>query len=202
MTKDEFGKIMMALQGIYQKENLFQNDVTREIWYTALQDIPYDVMMMSVQKWIATEKWSPSVAELRNIAAEIVNEPIPGCEEAWEKVREIARDYSPYDPERTEARIAELDDITRQCLKLVDIKSVAYTENIAVDRAHFIKTYEVLAQRKKTSNQEPQTLRTAIGAIQPKPELADREDRVGIPVFAEQEKEDSEFHAELRERFL
>lgn len=203
MTKDEFGKIMMALQGIYQKENLFPNDVTREVWFSALQDIPYDVLMMAVQKWITTEKWSPSVAELRSLAAEIVNEPIPGFEEAWEKVLRIARDYSPYDTERTEAKIAELDDITRQCLKLVDIKSIAYTENLGVDRAHFMKTYEILANRKKTQNQEPETLRTAIDARQPKADvLTKRDNHVGIPVFSEPEREDSAFHEELRQRFL
>ena len=203
MTRQEFAILAKALRATYKKDKFLSESDEQEVWYTMLQDIPYDVMSMAVQKWITTQKWQPSIAELRSLAAEIANEPIPGFEEAWEKVLRIARDYSPYDTERTEAKIAELDDITRQCLKLVDIRSIAYTENIAVDRAHFMKTYEILANRKKTQNQEPETLRTAIEARQPKPDvLIERDNHVGIPVFSEPERENSAFHEELRQRFL
>ena len=203
MTRQEFAILAKALRATYKKDKFLSESDEQEVWYTMLQDIPYDVMSMAVQKWITTQKWQPSIAELRSMAAEIANEPIPGCEEAWEKVLRIARDYSPYDTERTEAKIAELDDITRQCLKLVDIKSIAYTENLGVDRAHFMKTYEILANRKKTQNQEPETLRTAIEARQPKPDvLIERDNHVGIPVISEPERENSAFHEELRQRFL
>ena len=203
MTRKEFAILSEALGRSYKRDNFLSDPEDQEIWYTMLHDIPYDVMSMAVQKWITTQKWQPSIAELRSLAAEIANEPIPGFEEAWEKVLRIARDYSPYDTERTEAKVAELDDITRQCLKLVDIKSIAYTENIAVDRAHFMKTYEILTNRKKTQNQEPETLRTAIEARQPKADvLTERSSHVGIPVFAEPERENSAFHEELRQRFL
>ena len=192
----------MVMKSIYQKENLFQDEYTLKAWYELLKDLPYQFVNMALMKWMQTNKWSPSVAEIREATAEIMNEEIPGVEDAWEKVRLIARDYSPYDIERTEKQLEELDDITRRCVKLTDIRTLAYTDSIDIARAHFINRYKELAMAKKSENQTAENIRTAIEAMQPKPEAIETEQRVGVPVFNEPERENSAFHEELRQRFL
>lgn len=192
----------MVIRTAYPSEKLFPDKSSVHIWHEMLKDLPYDATSLVVYKWIATEKWSPKIAEIRSMVAEALNEKIPGCEDAWKKVLDIARDFSPYDTERTNALIAGLDDITRQCLKLVDINSIAYTDNIAVDRAHFIKVYKTLHERKKTENSTPSRVRQALNEMQPKaPELPVEQEC--IPVFEEEcSRSVTEFDEELRERFL
>lgn len=203
MTRREFAILAETLGQAYKKDNFLATTSEQEVWYKMLNDLPYEALSVAVQKWITTEKWSPSIAELRSGAAEIINEPISGCEEAWAMVREIARDFSPYDIDRTQARLDALDDITRKCVKLTDIRSIAYSENIGIERAHFVKAYERLANEKKTENQTARSVRTAIEAMQPKPKAIQTEEPMRIPVREEPpQREMTSFDNELRERFM
>ena len=202
MTKQEFAILAEALAKAYKK-NDFMSDVSEQkVWYELLKDIPYQAMSVAVYKWISTQKWNPSIAELREMAAGIITEPIPGCEEAWEKVLRIARDFSPYDFERTQEQINRLDNITKECLKLVDVKSIAYTENLAVDRAHFMKTYEALSKRLRQDRQTPASVKQAIESMQPERVIEDKQVRTGLPIFTDSSKQDTDFDRMLRDRFL
>lgn len=202
MTRKEFAMLAEILARAYKKDKFLSETGDQEIWYQLLCDLPYKVALIAVNRWTQTEKWSPSIAEIRELSATILNERIPDVEDAWERVLQIARDYSPYDTERTEAQIESLDEISRRCIKLTDIRGIAYSENIGVERAHFIKAYERLAKEKKTQNQTAESVRNAISAIQPR-RIEQKEELVhAIPVFSETQRDDSEFAEELRQRFL
>lgn len=190
------------MKSIYQKENLFRDEYTLKAWYELLKDLPYRCVNIALMKWIQTNTWSPSIAEIRELATEIINEPIQDVEDAWERVMQIVRDYSPYDTERTETQIESLDEISKKCIKLTDIRAIAFSENIGVERAHFIKAYERLTKEKKLQNQTADSVRNAIAAIQPRRIEPEKEVIHAIPVFSESRTDDSEFAKELRQRFL
>lgn len=203
MTRKEFAILAETLGTAYKRDNFLSTTRDQEVWYQMLNDMPYEAMSVAVQKWITTEKWSPSIAELRGLVAEIMNEPIPGVEEEWEKVLRIARDYSPYDTERTEERIATLDEISQKCIKLTDVRTIAYSENVGVERAHFMKAYERLACEKKTQNQTSESIRNAIDRMQPKPVAIETEQKTYLPEFPKApERTMTGFDRELAERFL
>ena len=68
MTREEFAKITMAIKSCYQKEtNLFANEQIVKIWYEHLKDLDYMTLQVALSAWIDTNKWSPSIADLREM---------------------------------------------------------------------------------------------------------------------------------------
>ena len=77
MTKQEFAQFAMALRTYFPKEQLLPNTQAMELWYQELADIPFDVAQLTLRKWVSTNKWSPSIAEIRELAATVTDGELP-----------------------------------------------------------------------------------------------------------------------------
>lgn len=64
MTKKEFATFAMALQTYFPREQLLPNQQAMELWYMQLKYLPLPIAEMALQKWVATNKWSPSISEI------------------------------------------------------------------------------------------------------------------------------------------
>ena len=73
MNKQEFSLFTMALKTYYPRENLLPNTQAMELWYQQLQDIPYRTAEAALNQWVATNKWSPSIADIRETAAGVAS---------------------------------------------------------------------------------------------------------------------------------
>lgn len=149
MTKQEFSNIASALRTYYPKENILPNLPAMELWYRETCDIDYQVMELAVRKWVATNKWSPSIAELREICAEITKEEIKDWGAAWESVMTAVSRYGFYRPQEA---MDSLDDLTRRCVQRIGFTEICNSENIAADRANFRMIYEQLQSSQKNEN--------------------------------------------------
>lgn len=69
MNRQEFAAVAMALQTYYPRFNLLPNDKALELWHEQLADIDAKVMESAVKKWAATEKWPPTIADLREMCS-------------------------------------------------------------------------------------------------------------------------------------
>lgn len=163
MTKQEFATLAMALRTYYPKEGILPNKEAMQLWYRELQDIPYQVAEMALRKWVATNKWSPSIAELREITAGIVNGETLTWGEAWENVLKAVRKHGSYG--KREA-LASLDPLTRRCVENIGYMDICMSENIMVERAHFQKIFEIYAKRQQMDRQISQPLLQAINQVQ------------------------------------
>lgn len=163
MTKQEFAVFASALRTYYPKEALLPNQQAMELWYRELQDIPYTVAEAGLRQWVATNKWSPTIADIREMTANVSHGEIADWGDAWEKVLRAISRYGSYN----EAKALEsMDEMTRTCVKRLGFKNICLSENIATDRANFRMIYENLADRKKKEQQTSVTLRTLIEGIQ------------------------------------
>lgn len=163
MDKKEFATLAMAIRTYYPKENILPNQQALELWYRELQDIPVEVADAALRKWVATNKWSPSIAELRETAAEVRNGEIPEWGEGWEKVLMAIRKYGSY---REREALDSLDPMTRTCVQRLGFRNICMSENIATDRANFRMMYESIAEREQTRQQVALPLQEAISRIQ------------------------------------
>ena len=160
MDKREFAMLAAAIKTYYSKEkDLLPNQAAMELWYKQLCDIPFPVAEAALDKWAQTEKWSPSIAELREMAATVSNGEIPDWGEGWEKVLKAIRTHGMYN---ISGALASLDPMTRQAVERVGFREICLSENISVERANFRMVYENLAERKKTEQQVALPLRQAI----------------------------------------
>lgn len=163
MTKQEFATFAMALRTYYPKENILPNKEAMALWYREIQDIPFPVAEAALRKWVATNKWSPSIAEIREMTTNIQSGEQLTWGEAWEKALRAVRKYGSYG--KREA-LASLDPLTRKCVENIGFMDLCMSENIMVERAHFQRIYEIYAKRERTSQQIAPALQQAISALQ------------------------------------
>lgn len=162
MSREEFAVFVSAMRTYYGRENLLPNNRAMELWYAQLQDIPYEVAEASLNKWVATNRFSPSIAEIREMAAEITMGEEPDWGDAWEKVK---RAISLYGYNRQEEAMASLDDTTREAVRRVGWYDICMSETPGVERASFRDIYKNLSDRKRKEAQLPQGLRVMIEEI-------------------------------------
>ena len=162
LDKTEFGLLAAAIRTYYPKENILPNKESMELWFRELQDIPANVAEAALRKWVATNKWSPSIAELRETAAEVQNGEIPDWGEGWERVLTAIRKYGSY---REREALESLDPMTRTCVQRLGFRNICMSENISTDRANFRMMYESLAEREQTRQQVAIPLQEVINQL-------------------------------------
>lgn len=163
MDKKEFSVFAMALKTYYPKEQLLPNQQAMELWYRELCDIPFNVAEMALRKWVNTNKWSPSIAEIREMTACIVNgEPLTWGE-SWERALNAVRRFGSYNKM---AAMESLDPLTRKCVDSIGYMELCMSENIMVERAHYQKIFEIYAKREQTNKQIAAPLLEAISKVQ------------------------------------
>lgn len=163
MTKQEFANFAMALRTYYPKEQILPNQQAMELWYRELKDIPFGVVEVALRKWVATNKWSPSIADIREMTAGIVNGDPMTWGESWEKVMTAIRRFGSYN--KSEA-LASLDPLTRKCVENMGFTELCMSENIMADRAHYQRIFETMSKREQINKQLGLPLLEAINHVQ------------------------------------
>lgn len=163
MSKQEFAIFVMALKTFYPKETLLPNDQAVDLWFHQLKDIDFKVAEAGLKKWVATNKWSPTIADIRQMALDVTCSDTFDWGEGWAKVVDA---ISHYGWNRYEEAFASFDEITLQCVKRMGWMNLCCSENVAADRANFRIMYEQIANRIKTDRLMPEKLRERIMLLQ------------------------------------
>ena len=159
MDKTEFAAFAMAVRTYYHKENILPNQQAMELWYRELQDLPAKVAEAALRKWVSTNKWSPSIAEIREMAVSVTDGDGLTWGEAWEQVVSAIRKYGAYD---ARAALDSMNPLTRRCVNHLGYYELCRSENATADRANFRMIFEQLSQRHKAEQQLAPALREAI----------------------------------------
>ena len=163
MTKQEFSKWVMALKTYYPREQLLPNTAAIELWYQELSDIPMNVAEMALRKWVATSKWSPTIAEIREMCVDVKRGDAPDWSDGWAQVQLAIRRFGQYNPKDA---MAMLDPITRDTVKRLGFYNLCVSENPISDRKQFKDTFEIMAKREQMRLQLPIELQGDIKSIQ------------------------------------
>ena len=162
MTFDEFKVLAKGMKSVYTKENFLPDAESIKIWFSLLKDIPYEVLNVAIQKYMMTNKFSPTIADLRELASEVTVGQITDWGDGWEQVLKAIRVYGSYN-ER--AALDSMDDITRKCVERLGFREICLSENIAVDRANFRMLYEQLANRQKEDAKLSLSIKTKLAQL-------------------------------------
>lgn len=163
MTKQEFSKWVMALKTFYPREQLLPNPQAIELWYQELHDIPMNVAEAALRKWVATNKWSPTIAEVREMCVDVKRGDAPDWSDGWAQLQQAIRRYGSYRPAEA---MASLDPITRATVKRLGFVNLCVSENPMSDRKQFRDTFEIMAKREQMRLQLPLELQDGIKSIQ------------------------------------
>lgn len=149
----------MALRTYYPRENLLPNDKAIELWYMQLGDIPYDVAQAGLNKWVATNKWSPSIAEIREMAMDVIENDAPDWGDAWAEVNRAIRFFGMYRPDEA---LKSLSPLCRKAAERIGFQNLCLSENPSADRANFRMIYERIAEKNKQDAVIPTAVKLAI----------------------------------------
>lgn len=146
MTKKEFAVIAATIKTAFAWARLFENEQAIEIWYKKLNDIPTEVLMVVVDRWLETKNQPPTIADLRAEAAKTVNGETPVWTDGWQQVRNA---ISKYGYMQRDKALQSMDKLTAETVSLLGWQQICESENVDTIRANFRMTYEVLAKRQE-----------------------------------------------------
>ena len=163
MTKEEFKVLVKGMKAVYAQPTFIPDQDAFNMWYALLGDLQYEVCMLAIKKFMLTNKFPPTVAEIRELAANVQNGDPLTWGESWERALGAVRRFGSYG--KLEA-LESLDPLTRKCVESIGYMELCMSENIMVERAHFQKVFEVFQKREQTSKQMPLQLQQAIQRVQ------------------------------------
>lgn len=159
MNEREFALFVSAIKTYYPREKIFPNQQSIELWYMHLKDIPYKVAQLALNKWVATNKWSPAISDIRELAREVSMGDIPDWGEGWKQVQLAIRRYGYYNSEEA---MNMLEGITKECVERMGFRNICASETPEVERANFRDLYKALAARKVKEDVIPNKLKNLI----------------------------------------
>lgn len=163
MTENEWVQISGYLKSGYSGRQFLNDPADIEIWYRELKDLDAVKLTLATRKFVSTSKYPPTIAELRETAAEIENGEMPAWEDGWNEVIRAIRRYGYYRPEEA---LASLTPITRQCAERLGFLNLCTSENAQVDRANFRMIYTEISERDRKEEQINPKLLEAIKKVQ------------------------------------
>lgn len=162
MTDKEFMILAKTIKTFYPDKKILQSSEEMELWFEMLKDIDYRAAITSVKRWVSLEKFCPTIAEIREMSAEIQGEKYDEIGEAWELVLKAVRNYGQY---RTEDALNSLPPLVRKCVKQVGFKDICLSEKIGVERAAFKNFYDTEVKKIKRENALSKDLKSEILSI-------------------------------------
>ena len=163
MDRDEFKILVKGMKAVYPQPTFIPDQDAFNMWYALLGDLAYDVCSVAIKQYMLTNKFPPTVAEIRELTASIENGEPMTWGESWERAMTAVRRYGSYN--QVEA-MNSLDPLTRKCVDSIGFMQLCMSENIMVERAHFQKIFEIFAKREQVDKQIPLALRQAISHLQ------------------------------------
>ena len=166
MTREEFAKITMAIKSCYQKEtNLFANEQIVKIWYEHLKDLDYMTLQVALSAWIDTNKWSPSIADLREMCTKICDGTPSDWSEAWEKVMYA---ITVYGRNNKQGAMDYFDVVTRTAVCRIGWFTLCTSEDISIERAKFRQIFQIVKKEHIENQQLHPGIRKVIEATKDK----------------------------------
>lgn len=156
MNEQEFLTIASVIKAAYPSQTILPDKTSMDIWFGMLKDLEYSTVRNAIQEIIATSKFAPSIADIRDKASQRITIPDPEWGDAWELVIKAIRKYG-YMQEKEALR--SMPELTMRCVKRLGWQNICMSENITADRANFRTIYEKELQQRKTYNQIPLSVR-------------------------------------------
>lgn len=146
MTKKEFAVMVKCILAYYPNSQALQSPEAVELWYRQLSDIPYEIANGALDRWVASNKWPPTIADIREAAVDLVEGETEDWSEGWEAViKAIGR----WGMHREAEALANMPETARKTVQRLGWQNICLSEDISVERANFRQIYLSISERKK-----------------------------------------------------
>lgn len=173
MNYDEFITLAKGMKAVCTSPSFLPDKEAMAVWYQLLQDLDYKTANIAIQKHMLTNKFPPTIAEIRELATGITAGEKPLWPDGWEETIRAIKKYGYY---RQEEALESLSELARKVVKRLGYKQLCMSEEMAMDRANFRMVFEQIAEREYREKQLPSGFRNAIKNIKRK-ELKNEHDK-------------------------
>lgn len=164
MERDEFKILVKAMKAVYAQSAFIPDQDAFNVWYALLKDLTYEQANLAVQKYMITEKFPPTIADIRKKAREVMQPDIEILTEleAWSLVRK-AISNSGYHAEEEFARLPEACRIAVGSPANLREWAIMNTDEVeTVEQSHFIRNYRTVQKRMKEDAMIPDQIKALI----------------------------------------
>lgn len=162
MTTTEFSRWAMALKTYFPRDNLLPSKEAMELWFLELRDIPFEIATAMLRKWADTEKWPPSIAEVRKMCAELSAGKLPDWSDAWAEVTKAIGKYGYIDEE---GALDSMSPLTQTAVEKIGWRAICQSENPDTIRAQFRQVFQIYANREIEDRQLTPELKQVITGL-------------------------------------
>ena len=138
MNRPEALALLEVLQAAYPRQEV--TPTLANLYCSMLADIDAEAAVKAVLVHIATNPYLPAISEIRSLVAESAA-GVPDADQAWAEVLSEVRRVGSYGvPKFSHPAIAA-------CVEGVGWRCICLSENIATERAHFLRMYGDVKKR-------------------------------------------------------
>lgn len=159
MNRTEFIKIAEVIKTFYPREGLLPTMESMDLWFEDLKDLDFAAVTIAVKKYALTNRFPPTVADIREYAVGITESDQANEIHAWNLVYKALRNSINHADEE----FARLPPAVQRAVHspgqlrewaMMDINTVN-----SVVSSNFMRTYKVEAARENTERNMPKSLK-------------------------------------------
>lgn len=165
MEREEFSNLVKGMKAVYSDPKFITDRDAFNVWYEMLKDIPYMICQASVHKYMATNKFPPTIADIRQGAMEITEEKELNEGEAWSLVYKAISNASYRAKEEFEKLPEDCQRAIGSPAILKEWASMDIGEVNTVIQSNFMRSYKVERKRSKELAQLPSVTRDLIAKV-------------------------------------
>lgn len=156
MTAKEFGFLADAIKTYFPRDNVLPTENAMRLWYSELKDIPYQLAHTALRKYVSTNKFAPTIADIREQVAELNDQNEEDLNEtaAWSLVLKAIRRSTYY----SEEEFAKLPPVVQRAVSSPrQLREWATLEDVdgktlTVIQSNFQRTFRAEQQRERERN--------------------------------------------------
>lgn len=199
MEREEFKILVKAMKAVYTQPTFIPDKNAFDVWYELLKDLTYEQVHIAIHKYMITEHFPPTIADLREKSNEVTEKQLEETSEleAWSLVRK-AIGNSGYHSEEEFEKLPEACKIAVGTASNLREWALMDSDQVAtVEQSHFIRNYRTAVKRLSEEKKIPENLRKLIAAEREKHELLEQrkqaeinEKKPEIPEIQKEEKKE------------
>lgn len=158
MNVKEFAVFADRINTAFPKEHVLASRDQMNWWYELLGDIPFPAAMTALKKYALSNKFPPTISEIRTYAADLMENRIPDADEAWGEVNRAIRRYG-YMNEA--AALESFSDPVRRAVENIGWQNICQSpyEQVNTLKAQFRGAYEAEYRRSLEIHKMPERLK-------------------------------------------
>ena len=157
MTREDTKKLLVMIVTSYSKHLMVEvNEYTINLWHAMLKDVDAKAAGLIIQKWIMTEKYPPSIADIRQSLAELATKSMDASE-GWREVMDAVKKYGSYQEDEA---LESLSPAVRAVVERFSFQHFCMMpmDEISTYFAQFRNSFVAEQKREKVRKQLPETL--------------------------------------------